>query len=284
MAVSRGSRLSTGKRVEAPAKQYGTAVTAVVILLCPLFWVIGLVLRIVSSSLGDWQNVTRSLGDFLFYGGGTITVLVGALLLWARFSKTKAVDWSKVELPANISLSPGPVDPTPLWSPDDSPVGQFKEAQNLLSAQYSGRNCYCFETLNDVGGRDFHFLVELNAWLPNLTVGEELPEFGESRGDIAVEDATFNQIYRVDGWDRTERSDRYRHAMVNPLMMDLMMSRILQWRIRGRFVVHTEQQIIDQPQRVLNMFQDRLPYLVRIAENVPSYVYDEYADLRRRNP
>lgn len=85
-------------------------------------------------------------------------------------------------------------------------------------------------------------------------------------------------------WDRTARSDRYRHAMVNPLMMDLMMSRVLQWRIRGRFVVHTVHEIIDQPKRVFNLFQDRLPYLVRIAENVPSYVYDEYADLRQRNP
>lgn len=284
MAVSSGSRLSTGKRVDAPPKTYGMAVAAVLVLLCPLFWIIGLVLRVVSPSLGDWEYVIRSLADILFYGGGTVTVLVGALLLWARFSKTKAVDWSKAKLPADVGLTLGPIDPTSLWSPDSSPVGQFTQAQNLLSTQRDGRNCYCFETLNDVGGRDFHFLVELDSWLPDLTVGEEIAEFGESRADIAVEDATFNQIYHVAGWDRTERSDRYRHAMVNPLMMDLMMSRVVQWRIRGRFVVHTVHEIIDQPKRVLSLFHDRIPYLVRVADNVPSYVYGEYADLRRRNP
>ncbi|MGW7685040.1 hypothetical protein ACWGID_30140 [Kribbella sp. NPDC054772] len=203
--------------------------------------------------------------------------------LFAGFAAQQG--WSYV--PSNPSLA-GQWRGTPFDS------GDHRRAQNVLSGQYNGHPMVAFDysyqthTTNSRGQRrtTTHrygvVVMQLPGALPHLEVTHE-GIFGGAVAnafgfrDIQFESDQFNRAFRVKADD-----ERFGHAVVTPRMMELLLARgEIGWRIEGNSLVGWDKGS-HNPTEMMN----RLMLLQQVLENVPPYVWRDYAgvDPRAQQP
>jgi hypothetical protein len=178
------------------------------------------------------------------------------------------------------------------WAGTPFQTGDHWRVVNVLSGAYQSRQVVAFDysyqthTSNGKGGRrtTTHkygvVVMQLPGALPRLEVTHE-GIFGGSVanalgfGDLRFESEQFNRAFRVEADDQ-----RFGHAVIHPQMMEMLLARgEIGWRIEGNSLIgwdagpHT-------PGEVMN----RLQLLQQVVDNVPPFVWADYADAdpRRR--
>jgi hypothetical protein len=176
------------------------------------------------------------------------------------------------------------------WGGTPFQTGDNWRALNVLSGQFQGHPMVAFDysyqthTTNGKGQRrttthKFGVVVmQLPAPLPNLEVSHE-GIFGGAVanalgfGDIRFESEQFNRAFRV-----TAQDQRFGHAVIHPQMMEMLLARgEIAWRIEGNSLVgwdagpHTPVQIMN-----------RLQLLQLVSDNIPPYVWRDYAGVDPR--
>jgi len=189
--------------------------------------------------------------------------------------------WSYV--PANYALAGQ-------WSGTPFQTGDNWRVTNVLSGPYNGHQMVAFDysyqthTTNGRGQRRttthrFGVVVlQLPGALPHLEVTHE-GIFGGAVAnalgfrDIQFESEQFNRAFRVKADD-----ERFGHAVVTPRMMELLLARgEIGWRIEGNSLVGWDPGNHD-PAQVMN----RLWLLEQVLDNVPPYVWRDYAGVDPR--
>ena len=176
------------------------------------------------------------------------------------------------------------------WAGSPFQTGDHWRVKNVLAGAFQGRQIVAFDysyqthTTNGKGQRrttthKFGVVVmQLPGALPRLEVTHE-GIFGGAVanalgfGDIRFESEQFNRAFRV-----TADDQRFGHAVIHPQMMEMLLSRgEIGWRIEGNSLVgwdtgkHT-------PVEVMN----RLQLLQLVVDNVPPYVWRDYAGIDPR--
>ncbi|MGW1344567.1 hypothetical protein ACWCOV_26235 [Kribbella sp. NPDC002412] len=193
--------------------------------------------------------------------------------------------WSYV--PANNGLANQ-------WAGTPFQAGDNRRATNVLSGAFNGHQMVAFDysyqthTRNSKGHRrttthKFGVVVlRLPGALPHLEVTHE-GIFGGAVAnafgfrDIQFESDQFNRAFRVKADD-----ERFGHAVVTPRMMELLLARgEIGWRVEGNSLVGWDQGA-HNPVEVMN----RLSLLQQVLEQVPPYVWRDYAgvDPRAQQP
>jgi len=121
-------------------------------------------------------------------------------------------------------------------------------------------------------------VMQLPGALPHLEVTHE-GIFGGAVAnafgfrDIQFESEQFNRRFRVKATD-----ERFGHAVVTPRMMELLLARgEIGWRTEGNSLVGWGKGDHDP-----NQLMNRLSLLQQVIENVPPYVWRDYAGIDPR--
>jgi hypothetical protein len=176
------------------------------------------------------------------------------------------------------------------WAGTPFQTGDHWRARNVLSGSFQGHNIVAFDysyqthTTNGKGQRrttthKFGVVVlQLPAPLPHLEVTHE-GIFGGAVAnalgfaDLQFESEQFNRAFRVKADD-----PRFGHAVIHPRMMELLLSRgEIGWRIEGNSLVGWDSGP-HAPVEVMN----RLQLLQLVVDNVPPYVWRDYAGVDPR--
>ena len=221
-----------------------------------------------------------------------VGVAIGGLVAYVNYANAKkrreafaafGAQQGFTYLPENHSLANQ-------WGGTPFQTGDHWRVLNALSGSFQGHPMVAFDysyqthTTNGKGQRrttthKFGVVVmQLPAPLPNLQVTHE-GIFGGAVanalgfGDIRFESEQFNRAFRV-----TAQDQRFGHAVIHPQMMEMLLARgEIGWRIEGNSLVgwdagpHT-------PVEVMN----RLQLLKSVVDNVPPYVWRDYAGVDPR--
>ena len=233
--------------------------------------------------------------------GGTVlivllAVLVGGGLFYLNYIAAKrrrelfagfAAQQGWAYLPSNNTLAGQ-------WSGTPFQAGDNRQVRNVLSGAFNGHQMVAFDYSYQTHSTDSHgrrtttthkfgvVVVQLPGALPHLEVTHE-GIFGGAVAnafgfrDIQFESEQFNRAFRVKADD-----ERFGHAVVTPRMMELLLARgEIGWRIEGNSLVGWDKGA-HNPTEIMN----RLALLQQIAEQVPPYVWRDYAgvDPRLRQP
>jgi hypothetical protein len=221
-----------------------------------------------------------------------LAILVGGGLFYFNYYRAKkrrelfagfAAQQGWSYLPTNESLA-GQWGGTPFQTGDNWRV------KNVLSGPFNGRPMVAFDysyqthTTDGKGRRQTTthrygvVVMQLPGALPHLEVTHE-GLFGGAVAnafgfrDIQFESEQFNRTFRVKADD-----ERFGHAVVTPRMMELLLARgEIGWRVEGNSLVGWDKGNQD-PAEVMN----RLALLQQVLENVPPYVWRDYAGVDPR--
>jgi hypothetical protein len=179
------------------------------------------------------------------------------------------------------------------WSGEPFQTGDHRRVKNALSGAFNGHQMVAFDysyqthTTDSHGRRTTHthhfgvVVLQLPGALPQLQVTHEglLGGMANAIGfrDLQFESEQFNRAFRVKADD-----ERYAHAVVTPRMMELLLARgEIGWRIAGNSLIGWDNGD-HNPTEVMN----RLALLQQVLEQVPPYVWRDYAgvDPRLRQP
>jgi hypothetical protein len=176
------------------------------------------------------------------------------------------------------------------WAGTPFQTGDHRRVRNVLSGDYQGRQIVAFDysyqthSSNGKGGRrttthKFGVVVmQLPGPLPQLEVTHE-GIFGGAVanalgfGDLRFESEQFNRAFRVIADD-----PRFGHSVIHPQMMELLLARgEIGWRIEGNSLIGWDAGP-HSPVEVMN----RLQLLQSVVDNVPPYVWRDYAGVDPR--
>jgi hypothetical protein len=221
-----------------------------------------------------------------------LVILVGGGLFYFNYYRAKkrrelfagfAAQQGWSYLPVNDSLAGQ-------WAGTPFQTGDNWRVKNALSGPFNGRPMVAFDysyqthTTDGKGRRQTTthrygvVVMQLPGALPHLEVTHE-GLFGGAVAnafgfrDIQFESEQFNRAFRVKADD-----ERFGHAVVTPRMMELLLARgEIGWRVEGNSLVGWDKG--DQnPNEVMN----RLALLQQVLENVPPYVWRDYAGVDPR--
>ncbi|MEU4606758.1 hypothetical protein AB0F43_27570 [Kribbella sp. NPDC023972] len=189
--------------------------------------------------------------------------------------------WSYV--PANNAL-------THQWAGTPFGAGDNRRALNVLSGAFNGHPMVAFDYSYQTHSTDSKgrrtttthkfgvVVLQLPGALPHLEVTHE-GIFGGAVAnafgfrDIQFESDQFNRRFRVKADD-----ERFGHAVVTPRMMELLLARgEIGWRVEGNSLVGWDKGA-HNPAEVMN----RLALLQQVVEQVPPYVWRDYAGVDPR--
>ncbi len=221
-----------------------------------------------------------------------LVVLIGAGIGYVNYvqAKKRREAFAAFAAQQGFSYQPANHALANQWGGTPFQTGDHWRVVNVLSGLYQGRQIVAFDysyqthTSNGKGGRrttthKFGVVVmQLPAALPRLEVTHE-GIFGGAVanalgfGDLRFESEQFNRAFRVEADDQ-----RFGHAIVHPQMMEMLLARgEIGWRIEGNSLIgwdagaHT-------PVEVMN----RLQLLQYVVDNVPPYVWRDYAGVDPR--
>jgi hypothetical protein len=176
------------------------------------------------------------------------------------------------------------------WGGTPFQTGDHWRVLNVLSGQFQGHPMVAFDysyqthTTNGKGQRrttthKFGVVVlQLPAALPNLEVSHE-GIFGGAVanalgfGDLRFESEQFNRAFRV-----TAQDQRFGHAVIHPQMMEMLLARgEIAWRIEGNSLVGW-----DAGRHGPVEIMTRLQLLQQVTDNIPPYVWRDYAGIDPR--
>ncbi|TCM51243.1 hypothetical protein [Kribbella sp. VKM Ac-2568] len=176
------------------------------------------------------------------------------------------------------------------WAGSPFQTGDHWRVRNVLSGAFQGRQIVAFDysyqthSSNGKGGRrttthKFGVVVmQLPGPLPQLEVTQE-GIFGGAVanalgfGDLRFESEQFNRAFRV-----TADDARFGHSVIHPQMMELLLARgEIGWRIEGNSLIGWDSGP-HAPVEVMN----RLQLLQLVVDNVPPYVWRDYAGVDPR--
>jgi hypothetical protein len=176
------------------------------------------------------------------------------------------------------------------WAGTPFQTGDHWRVRNVLSGAFQGRQIVAFEysyqthSSNGKGGRrttthKFGVVVmQLPGPLPQLEVTHEGIFGGPVAnalgfGDLRFESEQFNRAFRV-----TADDPRFGHSVIHPQMMELLLARgEIGWRIEGNSLIGWDSGP-HAPVEVMN----RLQLLQSVVDNVPPYVWRDYAGVDPR--
>ncbi|GAA2818349.1 hypothetical protein [Kribbella solani] len=200
--------------------------------------------------------------------------------LFAGFAAQQG--WSY--LPVNNSLAGQ-------WAGTPFRTGDNWRVKNVLSGPYNGYPMVAFDYSYQTHSTDSKgrrtttthkygvVVMQLPGALPQLEVTHE-GIFGGAVAnafgfrDLQFESEQFNRAFRVKADD-----ERFGHAVVTPRMMELLLARgEIGWRIEGNSLVGWDKGDHD-PNEVMN----RLGLLQQVLEQVPPYVWTDYAGVDPRS-
>ena len=199
--------------------------------------------------------------------------------LFAGFAAQQG--WSY--LPSNNSLAGQ-------WAGTPFQTGDNWRVQNVLSGAFNGHQMVAFDYSYQTHSTDSKgrrtttthkfgvVVLQLPGALPHLEVTHE-GIFGGAVAnafgfrDIQFESEQFNRAFRVKADD-----ERFGHAVVTPRMMELLLARgEIGWRVEGNSLVGWDKGA-HHPNEVMN----RLALLQQVVEQVPPYVWRDYAGVDPR--
>lgn len=176
------------------------------------------------------------------------------------------------------------------WAGTPFQTGDNWRVRNVLAGAYQGRQIVAFDysyqthTRTRKGGRrttthKFGVVVmQLPGALPKLEVTHE-GIFGGAVmnalgfADLRFESEQFNRAFRVLADD-----ERFGHAVIHPQMMEMLLTRgEIGWRIEGNSLIGWDSGA-HSPVEVMN----RLQLLQLVVDNVPPYVWRDYAGIDPR--
>jgi hypothetical protein len=176
------------------------------------------------------------------------------------------------------------------WAGTPFRTGDNWRVRNVLAGAFQGRQVVAFDysyqthTTNGKGQRrttthKFGVVVmQLPGALPRLEVTHE-GIFGGAVAnalgfaDIRFESEQFNRAFRVHADD-----ERFGHAVIHPQMMEMLLARgEIGWRFEGNSLVGWDAGA-HSPVEVMN----RLQLLQLVADNIPPYVWRDYAGIDPR--
>ncbi|WP_350280340.1 hypothetical protein [Kribbella sp. HUAS MG21] len=176
------------------------------------------------------------------------------------------------------------------WAGTPFRTGDNRRAKNVLTGAFNGHRMVAFDYSYQTHSTDskgrrrtttHHYgvvVLQLPGALPHLEVTHE-GIFGGAVAnafgfrDLQFESDQFNRSFRVKADD-----ERFGHAVVTPRMMELLLARgEIGWRLEGNSLVGWDKGAHD-PNEVMN----RLALLQQILENVPPYVWRDYAGVDPR--
>ena len=177
------------------------------------------------------------------------------------------------------------------WSGTPFQTGDNWQVRNVLAGAFNGHQMVAFDYSYQTHTTDSHgrrtttthkfgvVVLQLPGALPHLEVTHE-GIFGGAVAnafgfrDIQFESDRFNRAFRVKADD-----ERFGHAVVTPRMMELLLARgEIGWRIDGNSLVGWDKGA-HNPTEIMN----RLALLQQILEQVPPYVWRDYAGVDPRN-
>jgi len=176
------------------------------------------------------------------------------------------------------------------WAGTPFRTGDKRRVRNVLTGAYQGRQIVAFDysyqtrSSNGKGARrttthKFGVVVmQLPGALPKLEVTHE-GIFGGAVmnalgfADLKFESEQFNRTFRVEADDQ-----RFGHAMIHPQMMEMLLARgEIGWRVEGNSLIGWDSGA-HSPVEVMN----RLQLLQLVIDNVPPYVWRDYAGIDPR--
>jgi hypothetical protein len=221
-----------------------------------------------------------------------VAVVVGVGLVYFNYYRAKKRREQFSALAAQQGWSYVPSNPSLAgqWSGTPFQTGDNYRIKNVLSGAYNGHPMVAFDysyqthTTNGRGQRrtTTHryavVVMQLPGALPHLEVTHE-GIFGGAVAnafgfrDIQFESEQFNRRFRVKATD-----ERFGHAVVTPRMMELLLARgEIGWRTEGNSLVGWGKGDHDP-----NQLMNRLGLLQQVIENVPPYVWRDYAGIDPR--
>ncbi|GAA3596693.1 hypothetical protein GCM10022235_80140 [Kribbella ginsengisoli] len=175
------------------------------------------------------------------------------------------------------------------WAGTPFQAGDHRRVRNVLTGAHQGRQVvafdYSYQTHTTHKGRrtttthKFGVVVmQLPAALPRLEVTQE-GLFGGAVanalgfGDLHFESEQFNRSFHVLAED-----ERFGHAVIHPQMMEMLLARgEIGWRIEGNSLIGWDAGP-HSPGEVMN----RLALLDLVTDNIPPYVWRDYAGIDPR--
>jgi hypothetical protein len=180
------------------------------------------------------------------------------------------------------------------WSGRPFQTGDHQQVKNVLTGAFQGRQLIAFDYSYQTHSTDSKgrrtttthkfgvVVMQLPGALPQLQVTHEgifggavANAFGFA--DLQFESEQFNRAFRVKADD-----PRFGHAVIHPRMMELLLARgEIGWRIEGNSLVGWDQGS-HSPAEIMS----RLRLLSQVVDNVPPYVWRDYAgvDPRQQPP
>jgi hypothetical protein len=219
-------------------------------------------------------------------------VVAGFALFYVSYIRAKKRREAFAAFAAQQGFSYQPVNGalTSQWAGTPFQTGDHRHALNVLTGAFQGRQIVAFDysyqthTTNGKGQRQTQthkfgvVVMQLPGVLPRLEVTHE-GIFGGAVAnalgfaDIRFESEQFNRAFRVKADD-----ERFGHAVIHPQMMEMLLARgEIGWRFEGNSLIgwdsgpHT-------PVEVMN----RLQLLQLVTDNVPPYVWRDYAGIDPR--
>lgn len=121
--------------------------------------------------------------------------------------------------------------------------------------------------------------VELDGWLPPLTLSAELTNLGGARDRLLVEDVDLLDRYDVVSYDGCQAAAAYAHAFLHPRMMELLLVQAPRdfW-VRGRWVATKAADRFERDDVAAGEMLDPLGLVTAVADLVPSFLHQQYAD------
>ncbi len=180
------------------------------------------------------------------------------------------------------------------WAGTPFQTGDNWQVKNVLTGAFNGYQMVAFDYSYQTHSTDSKgrrtttthkfgvVVLQLPGALPHLEVTHE-GIFGGAVAnafgfrDLQFESDQFNRAFRVKADD-----ERFGHAVVTPRMMELLLARgEIGWRVEGNSLVGWDRGAHD-PAEVMN----RLSLLQQVVEQVPPYVWRDYAgvDPRQQQP
>ncbi|HZX05233.1 hypothetical protein [Kribbella sp.] len=223
--------------------------------------------------------------------GLLVLAICGAILYFNYYTAKKRREefagfasqqgWSYVE--SNDSLANQ-------WAGTPFNTGDHWRVKNVLSGPFNGHQMVAFDYSYQTHSTDSNgrrtttthkfgvVVLQLPGALPHLEVTHE-GIFGGAVAnafgfrDLQFESDQFNRAFRVKADD-----ERFGHAVVTPRMMELLLARgEIGWRIEGDSLVGWDRGA-HEPNEVMN----RLSLLEQVVQQVPPYVWRDYAGVDPR--
>jgi hypothetical protein len=175
------------------------------------------------------------------------------------------------------------------WTGTPFQTGDHWRVRNSVAGPFNGHQMVAFDYSYQTHTTDSHgrrtstthkygvVVLQLPGVLPHLEVTHEGIFGGLANAvgfrDLQFESDQFNRTFRVQASD-----ERYGHAVVTPRMMELLLARgEIGWRIEGNSLIGWDRGA-HNPTEVMN----RLTLLQQILEQVPPYVWRDYAGVDPR--